>query len=297
MTTAAFTLRPWLLSIRVPTLTAALVPVFAATCLLIALHYAVSPAISVFALVAALFIQVGTNLFNDALDFVKGADTEERLGPTRAAQAGWISVEKIKIAAVACFVLALVFCIPLVARAGWPIAVLGAVSLLFGYAYTGGPFPLAYVGLGELFVILFFGLAAVMGTAFVQAQTLSLPFFVAGLQIGCLAAVLIALNNFRDSRSDARAGKRTLSVRLGATFSRSEITIFALLPFALGGFFWKAGLPGAALLPCSALPMAIRLVVSVWKTEPGREYNSLLKRGALLHLLFGILFSLGCLFL
>lgn len=285
--------RVWLLAARPKTLTAALVPVIVATLLSGALGAERHWELAVYALLSAIAIQVGTNFFNDAIDFHKGADTADRLGPTRAVAAGLVSPQAMLRAGALAFVVALIACVPLVERGGWPIAVLGVVSLICGYAYTGGPAPLAYVGLGDLFVILFFGLAAVVGTGFLQTLSCPAPFWLAGIQIGCLATVLIAVNNLRDIDGDTRVGKRTMAVRLGKRGARWEIALLALVPFALSALWWSQGFTRAAWLPWLSLPLALGLVRSVFRNEPGVIYNRFLAKAAALHLLFGLLLGVA----
>ncbi len=285
--------KAWFLAIRPKTLTAALIPIGVGFSLSYLWEGQVRPGLTFLALCSALLIQIGTNFINDALDFKKGADTAERMGPQRATQSGWISPVRVWWGGIFCFFLATVFALPLVLAAGWPLILIGILSLMAGYAYTGGPYPLAYVGLGDLFVLIFFGWVAVGGIYFLNTGHWSLPAFVAGSQIGLLATVLIAINNFRDARTDRKVHKRTLAVRWGAVFSRYEIAVLAFLPF-LGGIYWLMhGFTWAAFLPLLSLPLAIRLVRRIFGTEPGPVYNQFLAQSAALHLLFGILLSWG----
>ncbi|HET7039985.1 MAG TPA: 1,4-dihydroxy-2-naphthoate octaprenyltransferase, partial [Gemmatimonadales bacterium] len=226
--------RALLLAARPRTLSAAFVPVLAGTALVAAEGHTVHWWRSALALVGAGAIQIGTNLFNDLLDFHRGADTRHRVGPVRATQSGLLSPGQVRAAALACFAVALAAGVPLVIAGGMPILVLGLLSLLFGYGYTGGPYPLAYNGLGEIFVLLFFGLGAVGGTYYLHAAGLTPPVALAGVQVGLLACALLSVNNLRDVAEDARADKRTLAVLLGPGFGRAEVAGFALGPFVLG---------------------------------------------------------------
>jgi 1,4-dihydroxy-2-naphthoate octaprenyltransferase len=197
-------------------------------------------------------------------------------------------------AAAICFLLA-VFCgVPLVLKGGLPILLVGIFSVMMGYAYTAGPFPLAYLGLGEVFVILFFGLVAVMGVYFLHTNggwgTIS---FWPGLQVGFHATVLIAINNLRDAKGDREVHKKTLAVRMGKKFSRYEITFFVLAPFVMNAVWWMVGFKKAALLPLLTLPLAVLIIKNIFTTEPSSLYNKFLGQSALLHLLFGILLSIG----
>jgi 1,4-dihydroxy-2-naphthoate polyprenyltransferase len=287
--------RIWFLAIRPKTLTAAIVPVIVGSVLIYTSSYQVNWWLSVFALLGALFIQVGTNLINDALDFRKGADTENRIGPTRITQAGFISHEKVFLAGLICFAVAMAFGLPLIMAGGWLILVIGLVSLVCGYAYTAGPYPLAYKGLGELFVILFFGIVAVAGTFYLHAGTFSWGVLIAGLQVGALSTVLIAINNLRDAEGDKLANKLTLAVRYGKTFGRIEISALLLSPFLLNLYWISSGYMVAAIFSFTMMPLAYRIAKKIWTIEPSAEYNALLASAAKLHLGFGILFSFGIL--
>ncbi len=195
-------IKHWLFAFRFKTLTAAVVPIVVGTTLTMSLGYPTQTWITLCALLASLCIQIGTNLINDAMDFKKGADTHERIGPARITQSGKANFKSVMLLGVCFFLLALAFGIPLATKGGPPIVAIGLLSLLCGYAYTGGPYPLAYHGLGDLFVILFFGVIAVSGMTFLHTNEWHLEALVAGLQIGSLATILIAINNFRDSSGD-----------------------------------------------------------------------------------------------
>lgn len=284
--------KAWLLATRPRTLVAGAVPVAVGSALAWrAGAFAALPAAA--ALLGALLIQIGTNLTNDYFDFVRGADTGDRVGPKRASQQGWLAPKTVLRGALACFGLALLVGCYLVAVAGWPILVVGLVSLGAGYAYTGGPFPLAYNGLGDVFVLAFFGVVAVCGTYFVQAHALSWTVALASLPVGCLGVALLAVNNTRDAQTDARAGKRTLVVRLGPKFGRAEW--FAMVACAFGVPAVLAGLGWTSawvLLSALALPLAIspgRLVASA----EGAALNAALAGTAKLQLIFGALFAAG----
>lgn len=285
--------REILLAFRPKTLTAALVPCVAATALAMGSEAAFQWWVFWAALGAAVLIQIATNLINDAVDFSKGADTTERIGPRRITASGVLTPRQTMSVAVAVLGLAVLVGAPLVLQGGWPIVVVGIVSIFMAYSYTAGPFPLAYLGLGDVFVILFFGLVAVGGLYFLHTGSYDANAAVAGLQVGLHAAVLIAINNLRDHAGDAKVNKRTLAVRFGVRFSRAEIAILALAPFLLGAWWFAAGKAGAALAPLLALPLAIALVRNVYRHEPGPIYNRFLGMAAGLHLLFGLLLSAG----
>ncbi len=246
------------------------------------------------ALVGALLIQIGTNLSNDYFDYVKGADTEERLGPVRATQAGWISPRIILRSSLLVFASAVLIGLFLVWRGGWPIVLIGILSIIFGILYTGGPYPLAYHGLGELFVLIFFGPVATLGTYYVQALEFSFEVFIAGLAPGLLSTALLAVNNLRDIPTDLKARKRTLAVRFGSRFARIEyiICIFGalcipLLLVYLQKHHWFSLAASLALLP--ALP-AMRVVIS---GDSGAVLNETLAKTGKVLMIFSVLFSAG----
>lgn len=285
----------WILAARPKTLTAAAVPIGVAAALVAAEGGHLRLDLTVCALLSALLIQIGTNFFNDAIDFKKGADTSERLGPKRVTQSGWVTPRTVLMAGGVAFALAALLGVPLLLSGGLPILVVGLVSLFCGYAYTGGPFPLAYRGLGDLFVLIFFGWVAVGGVYYLNTGTYSLGAFVLGSQIGLLATVLIAINNLRDVETDRKVGKRTLAVLLGTSLARVEIGLLVLLPFLIGSYWWWDGRKAAFLLPLLSIPMGIALISKVSKTAPSSTYNSFLGKAAGLHFLFGILLGLGLL--
>jgi 1,4-dihydroxy-2-naphthoate octaprenyltransferase len=285
--------RALLLTARPKTLSAAVVPVLVASALVKSEGRLVTWWIPVFAILSSIFIQIGTNFVNDALDFVKGADRETRLGEARAAQSGWFSHHAVLMMGLACFASAAVFGLPLVWLGGWPILAIGLVSLVMGYAYTGGPYPLAYVGLGDLFVVIFFGLVAVGGVYYLLTGEYALSSLIAGLQIGMLATVMIAINNLRDLDQDREVGKKTFAVRLGPRRGRLEVLFLFVASFALNLFWMARGNYWAAALPLLAVPIAGRVAVNLLKTEASREYNFLLAKGAAVHMLFGLLISVG----
>jgi len=289
------TASPWLLAARPKTLTASLSPVLLGTGLAASFSPgAVSFSLAALALASALCIQVGTNLVNDAADFEKGADTAERLGPVRVTQSGLLHGRQVMLGAGAFFLVAALFGIPLIIAGGIPILVIGVLSLVAGYAYTAGPFPLAYLGLGEVFVLLFFGVAAIKGMAYVLAgQGLSPWAEVAALQVGLQSSALLAVNNCRDIAGDRKAGKRTLAARFGERFARVEIAALVAVPYLLGGAWVMAGRPWAGFLPLATLPLAVRLVRGVWTEPPTPRFNRFLAQAALLQLLFCALAAAG----
>ena len=285
--------RTWLMAARPKTLTAAIAPVMVGSALPFLRGAEVLWWVSLAALASATCIQIGTNLVNDAEDFERGADDENRLGPVRVTQSGLLSSKQVKFAAFAFFGLAVLLAVPLLLRGGMPILVIGMASLLAGYAYTGGPFPLAYLGLGDLFVVVFFGLVAVGGTSWLHGAVYGVPELIAGLQVGFLATALIAINNLRDIGGDAKVGKKTMAVRLGPGLARLEIALMTFLPLLLGTYWWGEGARLATLLPLLGLPWAVLLVRDVVATPPGPAYNGFLARAARQQLVVSLLLSAG----
>jgi len=285
-------LRSWLLAARPRTLTASVAPVAVGTGLAFGAGAGRwGPALA--ALAGALLIQVGTNLSNDYYDFRKGADTEERLGPTRVTQSGLIAPRAVLGASGLCFAAATAVGLYLAAVGGWPVVAIGLASMLAGWAYTGGPAPLGYLGLGELFVLVFFGAVAVAGTVWVQALALPSATSLAALSVGSTATLLLTVNNLRDIETDRRAKKRTLAARFGVGFARAEYALFLALAFlAPVAAFWL-GLSGpAALVSLAALPLAwppLRLVLR----ERGAVLNRALAGTARMQLLHGLLLAAG----
>lgn len=287
--------KAWVQAFRPKTLTAALVPILVGTALVAGLGHQVKWWVSGLALLASFFIQIGTNLVNDAIDFKKGADTEKRIGPQRVTQAGIFSHKTVLLMGSAFFAAAVLCGVPLVIEGGAPIFWIGVASVVCGYIYTAGPFPLAYTGMGDIFVVLFFGLIAVGGLVYLHTGEWLQAAWIAGLVVGLHCTVLIAVNNLRDVNGDVLVNKKTLPVRFGVLFGRVEITLLAYLPFALGMYWLMKNWYWAAILPLLAIPSANRLVAGVWATEPSPKYNQFLAQAALLHLKTGVLLTIGIL--
>ena len=246
------------------------------------------------ALAGALLIQIGTNFANDYFDYLKGADNEERLGPLRVTQAGYVAPKTMFRNFVLTFGFAALVGLSLVYRGGWPIVLIGLLSIASGILYTAGPWPLGYLGLGDLFVLIFFGPVAVCGTFYVQALEVPEIVFYAGLGPGMLATALLAVNNLRDEPTDRKAGKLTLAVRFGPAFARAEyLALFAsavLLPVLLASWLngkWYACISALIIIPGYS---AIRQIIS---GVSGRELNQTLSTTGKLMILYSILFSIG----
>jgi len=285
--------QPWIWACRPKTLTIAPIPILVGTVLAQTFGTPIKWSLTAWALVCAIWIQMAANLINDALDFKKGADTNERVGPQRMTQAGFLTPVQVLAGGIVCMGLALLSGIPLILEAGQPCLYLILISILCSYIYTGGPYPLAYAGLGEIFVFVFFGLGATAGVFYIQTGYIDARSLLAGSEMGLLASVVIAINNFRDTLQDAQIGKNTLAVRFGKRFARLEIAFLALFPFLLNLFWMGERLTLAAALPFLALPVAIRVLLGIWRYEPGPILNQFFLQSVLLHMLFGCLLSLG----
>jgi 1,4-dihydroxy-2-naphthoate octaprenyltransferase len=285
-------LRAWLLATRPATLTVGLVPVLVGTAIAFRLDaLRLGPAIA--ALLGAVFIQIGTNLANDVFDYEKGADTAERLGPLRVTQAGLLTPSQVRRGMVASFALAVLAGLYLAWVAGPIIIAIGVLSIASGIAYTGGPYPLGYNGLGDLFVFVFFGFVAVCGTTFVEAGRVPQLALWAAVPVGAIATAVLVVNNVRDHRTDVKAGKRTLVVRLGRGFGVGEYLLLIALAYLTPVYLFVSGLGGCALLlPLLTLPLAVPLCRSV-ATEDGVALNRTLAGTARLLLLHGVLFTIG----
>jgi len=286
-------LSAWILAARLKTLTAAIVPVLVGSACAYGVHsFKAWPA--AMALIGAIFIQIGTNFANDLFDFEQGADTEERLGPPRAAQMGLLSTSQIKSGMVLSFALATLAGFYLVYIAGWPLLLVGALSIASGIAYTGGPFPLGYHGLGDLFVLIFFGFVAVCTTAYVQAGFIPTIAWWAALSVGCFATAILVVNNVRDRETDKKVGKNTLAVRLGKTGGKIEYILVLLIGYAVPLALWGRGEASPwVLLPLLSTPLALLQVLTLLRRDDGPSLNRCLAGSAGLLGLFGLLFAIG----
>lgn len=282
----------WLAALRLRTLPAALGPV-ALGVALAAEAGRVDVPIALACAAGALLLQIASNLANDAFDTLKGADGPDRLGPTRAAAAGWLTPRQLLGATALTIAAALAVGGFLIARGGWPIAAIGLSGAAAAVLYTGGPRPLGYLGLGDALVFLFFGLCAVGGTVWVHGVRPDLATWLVASGAGALATAILVVNNLRDRHSDARAGKRTLAVRLGERFSRRQHAALCAWAFVVPPLAWLLGAGDARwMLAFGALPLAVRVVASVQR-EDGRALNPLLGRTAQLGLLWSLFLAVG----
>jgi len=286
-------LQSYTVAARPKTLPAAIVPVWVGCVLAWKLTGDIDWFLGLFTLLGALCIQIATNFFNDAIDHEKGADTQARMGPQRVTAGGLLSRRAVYAGAFFFVLLACLVSLPLVYSRGWVIVVIGLPSLYLSYGYTGGLAPLAYLGLGELFVILFFGVVAVGGTFFVQTGDWSWPAGVLGMQVGLLSAVLIAINNLRDLEEDRRSGKRTLAVRFGPGVLQRIISGFVLLAMSLSLCGYSYGAGWFFLLSVPWFVVGVICMRRVKASPPGPHYNRFLAGAALQLVLFAVLFTVA----
>lgn len=283
----------WLSAARPKTLAAAVVPVLVGAS--IAWHDQLFRAdTTAVALFCAFAIQIGTNFANDYFDFVNGADTDDRLGFERATAAGLIKPETMKLATILTMLTAFIAGLYLVWFGGWIVLAIGLASLLFGVLYTGGPYPLGYNGLGDIFVFIFFGFVAVIGTYYVNALQWSLLTVWASIPVGALCVNILVVNNLRDVEQDRVANKRTLGVLFGEQALRIEYIAMLFVSYlSLAIIFFVHNVSFWIFLPLLSLPEAIRLNTLIWNNEDKRTLNETLGQTARLMFLFGVLFSSG----
>ena len=291
-------LQSWWIAARPKTLIVSIAPVLLGLALSLNNNFFSSLIVGLLTLIAAILIQLGTNFINDLYDFLSGADDENRLGPTRVVQAGLLSEKQIKLGALFCFVSSLLIGIYLVFIGGVPILLIGSFALISGYCYTAGPYPLAYNGLGEIFVFIFFGLIAVPATYYLQSGILfDLDSILIGSSIGLIAVAILCVNNIRDINSDYNVGKKTLAVRFGRypIIVMYDLMIFSpylcvLVLFNSSTFYWDLDL----LLTFLSLPIAIKLIIEM-HTKYGKELNEVLIGTSNFMRVFFILLMLGIL--
>lgn len=283
----------WLSATRPKTLLAACAPVIIGTALAAradSVHWLAAAC----AFASAICIQIGTNFYNDYADFARGADTNERVGPVRATQAGLVTPSQMKVAAAAVFLLAVLCGAYLIYRGGWVIALIGFASIGAGYLYSATRFALAYVGLADLFVLVFFGPVAVGGTYYVQALSITPAVLIAGLAPGLLATAILLVNNIRDIDQDRAAKKHTLVVRFGRRFGvrlyAACFLLAALVPVVL---FVRGQGTASSLGAALVLPMALPLIRSLTATRDGAKLNETLAATARLLLFYSVIFAVG----
>lgn len=284
----------WILASRPKTLPAAVMPVFVGTSIAIYDNVFV-PTAAIIALICSLLIQIGTNFINDLFDYLKGTDKKDRVGPTRVLAAGLVSVKEMKLWINIVFGTAFILGLYLVYLGGLFVLIIGILSLLAGYAYTAGPYPLAYNGLGDIFVFIFFGFVGTIGTYYVQANEITMLVFWSSIPVGALVTNILVVNNYRDIEEDRIAGKRTLAVKFGSKFARLQYVLFMILSYTIlivVYFTYKQSL--FVFLPLITLPLSIKLIRMIYKLT-GKELNKTLELTAKLSAIYGILFAVGIL--
>ena len=281
------------IAIRVKTLIASISPVILASVL--SLEYGVfNLMIFSFTLLSSIFIQIGTNFANDLYDYLKGADNQDRLGPTRAVQSQLISINQMKILTFISFLFAIICGFPLVFKGGYPILIIGIVGIIAGYLYTAGPYPLGYNGWGDFFVFCFFGPIAVCGTYYLQNDLVSFPSVLLGIILGSLSTSLLCVNNIRDVNTDLAVGKRTLAVRISPSFVKGLFTGLLLSSYLLNIYliiFLSVSMMSLALFLLLIFP-CIFMIIDIYRLK-GRELNSLLGRVSLYIMAYSTLFLIS----
>ena len=283
-------MKAWVLTTRPKTLLLSVFPFLVGTVVATTKTYKINWFLMLFAMLSAFFIQIGTNFINDVYDFKNKADKATRLGPKRGIQSGILTVSQVYSAGIACFVIALLFGIPLIMKGGFPIFLILLASVACGYLYTGGPKPLAYNGLGEVFVLIFFGVVSTSAAYFFQTGVVDTQIIIIGLELGALATLPIAINNLRDIKDDTEVNKKTLAVRFGQKFARFEITVLCFLPFLLNFYFENIVITFA---PWLMLPLSLSITRHIWTTKPSELYNIFLGQSILLYVLFSVCLMVG----
>lgn len=288
----AGSLKIWILAARPKTLPAAAAPVIIGTAMAYeagAFHLLSALA----ALFGALLIQIGTNLANDYFDFKKGIDQSDRLGPLRVTQAGLVTPNQTKIATIIIFALAILIGVYLVYRGGWPIVIIGLLSVLFGVLYTGGPAPIGYIGLGDIFVLIFFGPVAVGGTFYVQALSITPEVLIAGLAPGLFSTAILTVNNLRDADSDKLSGKKTLAIRFGKNFARWEYLLCVMLALFVPDIIYAINNNHPYILISTVVLLFSFPAIKKVFTHEGPILNEVLATTGKLLLLYSLIFSIG----
>jgi len=289
-----YRIKIWIDAARPKTLWAALAPVLIGTAMAYSdgLMHIPSALVASF---AAVFIQIGTNFANDYFDSRKGADQKDRLGPVRATSAGLVRPSVMRGAFMLMFLLAFLIGLYLIWRGGWPILIIGILSIIFGILYTAGPYPLAYNGLGDIFVLIFFGPVAVGGTYYVQTGEIVLPVILAGLSPGLISTALLTVNNLRDIYTDEKVGKRTLAVRFGLLFTRMEYLLALLIALCIIPVTLLMIEPHHPYILAGMLVFLFALpsIKAVFFNDINAELNSVLATTGKILLIYSILFSLG----
>jgi len=282
----------WLLASRPKTLFAAFVPVVVGA----SLAYAdgkISLYLSTMALICSILIQIGTNFSNDLQDFLKGADNKNRIGPLRVLNSGLVSEATMKNAIKIVFGFAFILGLIIVFNSGILILIIGILSILAGLAYTSGPYPIAYNGLGDFASFIFFGVVGTIGTYYLNTGEISALSFIASIPVGALVTNILVVNNYRDIEQDKVSGKNTLAVKLGKTFTRFEYIILLTASFLVPLLIYmNYSYSLWIFLPYLTMPLAYKLIIMMFKYA-GKDLNKTLELTAKFSALFGLLFALG----
>jgi 1,4-dihydroxy-2-naphthoate polyprenyltransferase len=285
-------IKTWLIAFRLKTLLAAISPVLLG--LALAFHedkFYIWVAIAT--LLAAILLQIGSNLANDVYDFLKGSDTEKRLGPQRVTQSGLLTPTQVKKGMVFIFALAVTIGFYLAYIGGWAIVVIGIASIIAGIIYTGGPYPLGYHGWGDIFVFVFFGLIAVPGTYYLQTSSVTLESIILGIAMGAISTAILIVNNLRDIETDSESSKRTLAVRFGKQFVKTEYHLMMIIAYIVPAILMMYfDFDRKLVLPYFSLPLAIQLSIKIQNTE-GKALNKVLTQTAKLLFIYSLLFAFG----
>ena len=283
----------WLMAIRPKTLFAGIAPVLIGTAMAYktGLHHWLSAAICLF---IAISIQIATNFANDYYDFINGSDSDKRTGPTRVTQAGLIKPQTMKISYILLMIITGLLGLLLFKRAGWVILIITVISIASGILYTGGPYPLGYNGLGDIFVLIFFGPVALAGTYYVQTLTLDINIIIIGFGPGLISMAMLAVNNLRDVDEDRLSGKRTLAVIFGKTFAKWEFLVCIVLACLIPVYIFIACKPCKYSIMSSLILLpAIPVVKTIFTHTDGSALNESLANTGKLLILYSILFSIG----
>lgn len=286
-------IKAWMMAIRLKSLPIPTIQVLTAITLAYAFTGRLHGILAICTWLVALFVTIGMNLINDVFDHEKGGDTVHRVGPIKVIRAGYLTKSQVLAAGLLAFGLTLVFSVPLIMATNWWIFFIVLLSIACGYCYTAGPYPISYLGLSEVFVFLFYGGVCVISSFFIQTGFFNPAVILLAAQMGMLAILPNALNNFRDVVDDAQAGKITLAVRFGTQFARREILFMTFAPFILNLGWFFLGSIDAALMPLLSLPLAIFFGYGVWTSQPGAILNYYFGLGVLVHFLFGLLLIIG----
>jgi 1,4-dihydroxy-2-naphthoate octaprenyltransferase len=284
----------WYRAMRPKALTISIIPVAAGTILSDVGFNHIHWLLAFSALAFALCIQIGSHYINDAIDYQRGNDSPEKANK-KMITSGFLNAKEVLYAGFLCLFLASLFGSYLAYHTG-PLSIpIFAGAILCAYIYTGGPYPLSYCGIGDLFVLLFYGLIATGGSAYLQQGYVGWKPLLAGAQIGLIAMTLMSINNFRDYYQDGKIHKKTLAVRLGLTFARWQITLQMLLPFALNIIWYDEGYSLIAYLTSMNLPLVLNIIRGTWTYDPGKVHNRFFIEAAFVHMMFGALLIFGAL--